>query len=1422
MRPKFFVLLLIASFCCSDISAGTFLAVSKLLNDDEKIQGKITNVIQSKNGLIWFGSFNGLHRYDGYDIVKYKSHPGDASLVSNRIHKISENSNGDIWCIAAKRVYLFKTKEERFIDVQKTFEIHSPANVNIVDFYPLRNGNTWMISGKGECFRFNDKNPLKPFERINHIFGRNIDINNIFLDSNGKEWILTKKGLFVFGVNREISKISFNYIIENRGFIWLSSTSGKMACYDLKNETLYDLELPFNPQRIHHQEYIGDTALYTATDGGVFFTDLRNRQTKQLNKIELFHFRVDSKGCIWGILKDLSICRVNTKGILKLFVLPSDVKYSDYRVHFKEDKAGMIWLVFFDNSTILSFNDKKDSFEKPGCQNQIYEHLFGYLEDDQGNIWFRHTDGIDKISLHNTPFFSWDLSQKSEIRSLFYDNRGFFWFGNRNEEILLYDDSERYLGSLNSQGKIEKSVKNSGIVAYSMLKDSKGRIWIGTKKQGLYLLTPTEDKTRFNIQHFVHNPEDRYSLSHMDVYSVLEDSKGNIWIGTLGGGLNLWYNGCFINNENELGSTADSKPDNIRYLSEVSPGVIAICAREGLFTFSTKFKKPGHIRFFCNTKTDKPNSLSESDVMSIFKSRNGRIYLSTNSGGLNFIKSGNLLSEEIVFNAITKKNGLASDVILSSIEDKNGFVWIASEKALTRYSPYTGESNIFDLSHFGKDVRFSEALPIIHNGLFYYGTTSGLLKFSPDYVYTNKYIPPLVFTSLTIQNTPSFERINSDGSVFLKSKERNITLSFSALDYSSGTSRISYAYYLEGIDKKWNYTQENIISYLNIPKGRHLFHLRSTNGEGVWVDNEQVLYINVKPEFFESLLGYLTIVLIIFLIVLSVFLYYRRYYRLRQSLSMEKAMTDIKLRFFTDISHELRTPLTLISGPVKEVIDNESLSDQSKQYLNLVQKSTQRMLNLVNQILDFRKVQNEKMTLLLDYIDVKLHMKRIMSEFRHLAHQHNIHFEMFEGDLPVRYLWVDLDKFEKIFSNLISNAFKYSSDGKSISIQISGQDEFIKISVIDQGIGIAKEQQEYIFKHFETVMKSNLFKASSGIGLALVKSFVELHHGRISLESRPGEGSVFTVTFFTGKEHFAKDNIEYMIGDFNSELECNQIGFNSEDMPMPKSEERSLILVVDDNDDIRFFIKSILSTQYDVIAVSNGQEGLIAGKQHWPELIVSDIIMPELDGLSFLEKIKKDPDLYVVPVILLTSKTSIEDKIQGTELGADDYISKPFSANYLRAKVAALIEQRRQLKYRLLESITTKQKLSDNNLSFEPSMPQITQADKIFIQTIIDFMEDHMDDSNLNLTLFTEKMFMGRTAFTNKFKSVFGLSPMEFVFDMRMKRAGQLLNSNEYNVSEVAYKTGFNNPKYFSTCFKKYYGETPSDFLNSKKDNLNF
>ena len=737
-----------------------------------------------------------------------------------------------------------------------------------------------------------------------------------------------------------------------------------------------------------------------------------------------------------------------------------------------------------------------------------------------------------------------------------------------------------------------------------------------------------------------------------------------------------------------------------------------------------------------------------------------------------------------------------------------------------------------------QELYFTEAAPVLENNQLLLGTDIGILKISPEHLQKSNYAPPIVFTGFKIQGTSQDLDINDLEELRLKPSERNVTFQFAALDYVAPES-ISYAYRLKGLEEKWNEVDNSrSASYINLPPGEYELQIRSTNSDGVWMEKARILPITVLPTFWETYWAWILYV-VLFVLSTATIVYIILYiYRLRHQINIEQQLANIKLRFFTDISHELRTPLTLIASPVSEILEHETLTTNARKHLTLVHKNTERMLHLVNQILDFRKIENKKMKVLLEKTDVLSLLQKVMDNFRLIAEEKNINYQL-ETNQEAIETWIDQDKFEKIIFNLLSNAFKYTPANKSITVIANVESSRLIVSIKDEGIGIDLQKQQTLFQRFETLVKFNILQPSSGIGLSLVKELIELHCGNIEVKSQPGVGSEFTVILpMNQKVYEGRENTEFILNDGNSvpAEKKNEISpmveiasmaditpseTAKEPNQISNEEDPVSILIVEDNVELRNFLSDILSESYRVLTATNGQEGLDQAREYIPDLIISDIMMPAMDGLDMVKNIKENREICHIPIILLSAKSSLDDRISGLEQGIDDYITKPFSATYLKIRIKSLLHQRKELqeiywkawseKLNNTQETTLEEKLT-------PSQPQIISYDEQFMQQVMQVMEEQMENSELTVDEFAQLLNLGRSVFYQKLKSIIGLSPVDFIREIRIKRAVQLIDSGEYNFSQVAYMTGFNDPKYFGKCFKRQMGMTPSEYKENKRD----
>ena len=583
-------------------------------------------------------------------------------------------------------------------------------------------------------------------------------------------------------------------------------------------------------------------------------------------------------------------------------------------------------------------------------------------------------------------------------------------------------------------------------------------------------------------------------------------------------------------------------------------------------------------------------------------------------------------------------------------------------------------------------------------------------------------------------------------------------------------------------------------------------------------------------------------------------------YRLKHEVSVEQQISDIKLRFFTNISHELRTPLTLIAGPVEQVLKNDKLPTDAREQLVVVERNTSRMLRLVNQILDFRKIQNKKMKMQVQRVDIVPFVRKVMDNFEAVAEEHRIDF-LFQTEKEHLYLWVDADKLEKIVFNLLSNAFKYTPNGKMITMFIREDENTVSIGVQDQGIGIAENKKKSLFVRFENLVDKNLFnQASTGIGLSLVKELVEMHKATISVDSRLGEGSCFKIDFLKGKEHYDKET-EFILEDAEAPVRMGQVvdiansSIQSETLIPDESEKieavyeedaakeensKELMLLVEDNQELREFLRSIFSPMYRVVEAADGREGANKALKYLPDIIISDVMMPEKDGIEMTRELRADMTTSHIPIILLTAKTTIESKLEGLEYGADDYITKPFSATYLQARVENLLMQRKKLQsfYRdslmhINMSVTSGELPASTKAMAEeekkivsereeeqtqlqsqqqPTIPDMSPNDRKFMDKLVELMEQNMDNGDLVVDDLVRELAVSRSVFFKKLKTLTGLAPIEFIKEIRIKRATQLIETGEFNMTQISYMVGINDPRYFSKCFKAQVGMTPTEY----------
>ena len=1096
------------------------------------------------------------------------------------------------------------------------------------------------------------------------------------------------------------------------------------------------------------------------------------------------------------------------------------------------------------------------------------------FSDKQGNLWMcTHSKGLEKVTYRNVPFSMMTPvpqeyeSLHNEIRALCEDKQGNLWVGVKDGILRIYDADRTYKGYLTENGIISTVGTPVKGTAYFIIQDSKGVIWIATKGDGLIRAEATSPSgMSYKLTRYLHQEDDMYSLSDNNVYCVYEDHNGRIWAATFAGGINYLTENedgkvLFINHRNHLKGYPIDPCYKARFITSDNNGRLWVGTTTGAVAFDENFEKPEDVQFYHFSRM--PNdtqSLSNNDVHWIIPTTDKELYLATFGGGLNKLIS---ISEDGhgAFKSYSVQDGLPSDVLLSIREDDKQNLWISTENGICKFIPSEERFESYDERSITFPVRFSEAASTLTaKGNMLFGASGGVFIFNPDSIRKSSYVPPIVFSKLTVANedvVPGEQSllqadIDDTEQLVLSHDENIFSVQFAALDYTN-PQNVQYAYILDGFEKQWTFAdKQRSVTYTNLPKGEYVLRVRSTNSDGVWVENERVLDIVILPSFWETPVAYVLYVLLILVIILVAVYILFTIYRLKHEVSIEQQISDIKLRFFTNISHELRTPLTLIAGPVEQVLKNDKLPEDVREQLVVVERNTNRMLRLVNQILDFRKIQNKKMKMQVQRVDVVSFVRKVMDNFEAVAEEHRIDF-LFETEKQHLFLWVDVDKLEKIVFNLLSNAFKYTPNGKMITIFIREDENTVSIGVQDQGIGIAENKKKSLFVRFENLVDKNLFnQASTGIGLSLVKELVEMHKATISVDSRLGEGSCFKVEFLKGKEHYDEE-VEFILDDAEAPVRMGQVvdianaslqsetlvtaagpefeKSSSEEEPLAEDTSKELMLLVEDNQELREFLRSIFTPVYRVVEAADGMEGWRKALKYLPDIIISDVMMPEKDGIEMTRELRADMMTSHIPIILLTAKTTIESKLEGLEYGADDYITKPFSATYLAARVENLLIQRKKLQSFYRDSLmhinmaavpedlpvsaegeSREENRTEPEQEAQPAVPDMSPNDRKFMDKLVELMEQNMDNGELVVDDLVRELAVSRSVFFKKLKMLTGLAPIEFIKEIRIKRATQLIETGEFNMTQISYMVGINDPRYFSKCFKAQVGMTPTEY----------
>lgn len=1397
-------------------------------------QHTIRAMFADKQGYMWFATYNGISRFDGHSFRSYNAWPDtNSELQINRIRFMQRDDNGYIW-IVDHNDWAYRLDPASGVFMRFHQQTQPATSMTVSD------NQIWILQRDGVLFRLYYRDDKIVCQKVLDQTSGTKSLHGI-INANDKIWIVTNNGIYT--LYKELNKVVRRYISSEDKFYYarkwqvdflITGTNGLFYYYDTKTNTLIRRKLATDAPIVRIKHYYKDDVLLITENDGFFYYNVNlgpfhHYRKSELPSTEISSSCVDSYQNVWITYNNIpQVTRFNIlNGVRKTYDLTEqtiDGYTAPRRRTLLEDRNKRLWALTMDN--LLNYYDPASDSFKPFLVAETDSHsglniAQRIYTDGECNLWItKPNNGVVKVSFKEDLFdlhgrIVGDAKYKNEVRSMLQLNDNTLWCGDTQGNIRVYDSKMSFVGYMTMQGRISKNAAPLSMV-YAMCQMKNGDVWIGTKDEGVYRFKKTGNSGVYDVSNYIVDPADPFSINSNTIYSISQDKKGRVWIGTEGGGVNYVENPNagrigFINQKNNLLGYPIDKCSRVRHILVDSDDNIWAGTTNGVLL--CRLTQSGKMEYrMISRNSAAPETLSNNNVYQIFETRKGELYFVTFGGGVNKLISSD--NGEFRFKHFAKKQGL-SDVPLAMIEDDSSNIWISAEEGLFKFFTSNDSLECYDHRFIPQSIQLSETLPIKYaTGQIVLGTNNGVLSFNPYRVRKNTRKPNIVIEALTTYKNDENRLRSESGEVTLSHKENSFTVIFRALSMKY-PEKIEYQYRLAGFDD-WNSAgTTNRAVYTNVPKGEYRFEVRSTNSDGVWVENTDAIDIEILPSFFESVYGIITIILLFILAVAVSAVILLRIYKLKNIVEIEKQVFAIKSKFFTDVVHELRTPFTLIMAPLETLLSNRELRDADKYNLKLIKRNTQYTLKLINQLLDLQKIQNQCMKMRVQCVDLCVFTRNIAENFRMIALQRNS--EIFVEAQPEQiHVWIDTAKMESILFNLISNAFKYSPRETDIRIKLSQDNEYVYLKVCDNGYGITPEKQQSVFKRFENYVTADVFRQqSTGIGLSLVKELTEMHKGYIMLDSEVDEGSEFTVAIPLGREHF-DDTVELIMEDYD-ESQVGEVAdtlfsrhdYNVEDINKLSSDKETL-LVVEDNEDLREFLYHILSESFRVITAENGKEGMEKAEKFQPSMIISDVVMPVMNGLEMVKQLKATQGTSHIPIVMLSSKSSVEDMTEGLLLGIDDYIPKPFSADHLKARIFNIIEQRRRLQAlyyaELMKQADTEEESADRQFETIP------KSDRLLLEKIYDYIDENIEQAKLNVESIAQEMGISRSVLLKKVKALTGLSPVELIRNIRMKKAVTLIDEGSYNFTQIAFMTGFSDSQYFSRSFKAVYGITPSEY----------
>ncbi|MDI9876905.1 hybrid sensor histidine kinase/response regulator transcription factor [Flectobacillus rivi] len=1319
----------------------------------------INAIIKDKNGFMWFGTEDGLNKFDGQNFKVYRHKETDkTSIGRGPVNDLIQDKNGQIWLATNFTLSVYNLNLDSFINYDFT-------NYGwITSLYADHNGKIWVGTYSG-LFLFDPKTQKTIAFRANPKDATQLNsniINCIYEDAQNYIWVGTADGLHQYNPQnkqfnrylhsnenpKSISRNYINCIIEGKqGELWVGIDQGGINVLD-KNRTAFQHYVT-NPNdvttiasnTIHKLVFDKNGQLWIGSDGGLNILDPKTGKVIRVKSspVEPNSFFIYNGG---RSVRDIYI---DDAGIYWVAIHQGGVNKYDSNLTFFNHKH---YNVYDPNgltgSSVMAFAESPTG------------DIFIGTEGTGLNVWNRRTGQIHPYKLkeakaNTASIIALGVSGKMLLVGTY--QRGFY-------SVDMTTGASKYYF-------LPYSPTDTRDLPVNCIKtDSQGKIWLGTNGNGVYLFDPIQQSVVTTEKDFGLQPSQKIPLNGF-ITAIEEDKNGNIWFASNGTG-------------------------------------IAIFNRQ-----QKKFTVLNH----ANSK------LPIDKVQSIYCDHAGRIWVGAQGGGLCLYKP-----QSHTFEIFDESYSLSNDVIYKILEDSKGKIWVSTNKGI---SSFDDEKKVFrNFSYYNgvlqSTFNIGSGLKTADGQLFF-GGLDGFNYFNPAEILQKKNIPPLVITSLKInnkqvnpiENSEIQEHISVAKEIVLSYKQ-NFSLDFMALNYTV-PHESRYAYKLEGFDKEWNQVGTSTTAvYTNLDPGSYTFHLKAYSEDGSWETPEKVIKIVVEPPFWMTYYAYLFYAIAIALTVWGIrrssiqklkreFVLEQERLEMKHLIEKERhdaeqktELEKVKVKFLTNLSHELKTPLTLVLNPIENLMFQEN-STEKLEMLNLISRNAKRLLNLVNQLLDFRKIEANELNLNATEGDLVSFCQEIVDSFKYIAVRKSIHLH-FVSVYSHYHTSFDKDKMERILINLLSNAIKFTNEGGNVSFQIAQEGvSGIRLIVRDTGIGLSKDSTDKVFERFFQINNNvDILNQGSGIGLSIAQEFVKLHGGTIKVESEEGVGSAFIISLPLPSLDATQSPL------IATEPEVTPISDFAKSEP-PKI-ELPIILIVDDDDDLRAYLVESLKSKYKVIEASDGRQGWQKALSYHPQLIVSDVNMPVVDGIEMVRKIKNDTRTKHIPVIMLTVLSEEVNQLKGLESGASDYLSKPFSFHLLSIKIENLLSLNS-----LLKSTYSK------HIQLETPEIEIESEDEKFLLKLSKYVEENIEDPDLTVEELSKVMFVSRGTLYNRVLSLTGETPVEYVRSVKLKKSIALLQKNDMKISQIAYAVGFSNPNYFARAFKAKYNVSPTEYITQTR-----